>query len=124
MQHSPEGIEADPRQREFHDEWVRKWLNYYRQCDGYGGHHYTENGAPHGAGFWPMDMPVPLVRRKRSINPIYRWWRERGIISGKNLGGSGREAVQVWLASQSGSNRALATFGAERRGRYAEAEAS
>lgn len=63
MQHSPEGIEADRRQREFHDEWVRKWLNYYRQCDGYGGHHNTENGASHGAGFWPMDMPVPLVRR-------------------------------------------------------------
>lgn len=36
-----------------------KWPNHCPHCGGGGVVYYTENGAPHGAGFWPMEMTDP-----------------------------------------------------------------
>lgn len=40
-------------------EWAEKWPNHCKTCEGHGEFHFTENGAPHGAGYWPMDMSEP-----------------------------------------------------------------
>lgn len=35
------------------------WPRYCRTCKGYGKFDFTENGAPHGEGFWAMPMSEP-----------------------------------------------------------------
>lgn len=37
-------------------EYEETYPHYCRACGGGGEDHWTENGAPHGAGFWPMPM--------------------------------------------------------------------
>lgn len=37
-------------------EWDKKYPNGCHACGGSGVESWTENGAPHGAGYWPMDM--------------------------------------------------------------------
>ncbi len=36
--------------------WEEKYPGYCRTCGGAGTISWTENGAPHGAGFWAMPM--------------------------------------------------------------------
>ena len=37
-------------------EWEAKYPGWCGTCGGCGWNHWTENGAPYGAGFWPMPM--------------------------------------------------------------------
>jgi len=41
------------------DAWVSGWPNHCQNCRGTGELHWYENGAPWGAGNWPMPMAEP-----------------------------------------------------------------
>lgn len=56
MEHSKECLEYQAKTKATFDAWVIQWPNYCRSCQGSGLHTWTENGAPHGAGFWAMPM--------------------------------------------------------------------
>jgi hypothetical protein len=56
IEHSPECKTREKKTREVYAAYVAKWPHYCRRCNGYGGFTVIENGAPHGAGFWPMEV--------------------------------------------------------------------
>lgn len=37
-------------------DYVEEWPKFCRDCGGYGAATFIENGAPHGCGFWPMEV--------------------------------------------------------------------
>lgn len=41
---------------EQYEAWWDQWPAACPRCGGEGELFWTENGAPHGAGFWPMDV--------------------------------------------------------------------
>lgn len=56
MEHTEQCLKEFAKYKIRYDAWIAEWPNYCRECNGAGEHHWIENGAPHGAGFWSMPM--------------------------------------------------------------------
>lgn len=54
--HTSECLKAQALFRLESEAWQRKYPKSCKTCGATGEVHWTENGAPHGEGFWPMDM--------------------------------------------------------------------
>lgn len=59
MKHTEDCLRLQGKYEQQREDYKKRYPNYCRACGGHGYHAFTENGAPMGAGYWPMQMYEP-----------------------------------------------------------------